>query len=557
MSDKLGARKRASRAIKHFFIETFRTHSRAEYINFMSRGFSKNNSTGINKTYPWFYVRAFILFFALFVVNLLVLKVTDNPLYLPSVLFLGGIAVTVPFFVFLYELYPERDLSMTFLLGLLVIGGSLSSFLCQTIYTAIVADNGWLLAVEAGVTEEFFKALITILCIVLFKPKNAFGAFLIGAAVGSGFAISEDMGYLYSHQLWYSNYGFANRIQAIVGVFVDRGASTFVTHTLWTAAIGWAFARFKKPFLNFKFYGIALISVALHIIWDFPIKGVIQGLTICACSVAAVLLNVEIIYSSRRKVIDDDFETAGEQLEMPQKALPATVKVKNSAYFSQAGNLVISIFLFVACAGWLLFCWIAYPPQYRKIYLNSPKELVYYLQGGHKVVLGEEEWLREYDYDSSSNDYVHNYENGHSVYAEQTMPYFDKYGQEYTVYYGYSFDDFDGDGVWLPKLIDVSIDFEYRAHASKIDISGEIYSVFIVNPVRDYETMPIGIICVTTMEIVPMNKTVEYIPLIISSVIFASGVVVSGALKIKSRRMYYEEQRLPFLQDNSGGNSIV
>ncbi|MDE6868646.1 MAG: hypothetical protein K2J83_05870, partial [Clostridia bacterium] len=89
--------------IIYFFKETFRARSKAEYREIFSRGLG-DSTAGVSGAFPWLYVRAFFILLILFTVNTLILRLTDNVLYIPSVTFLGGITFTVPFVILLYEL---------------------------------------------------------------------------------------------------------------------------------------------------------------------------------------------------------------------------------------------------------------------------------------------------------------------------------------------------------------------------------------------------------------------------------------------------------------------
>ena len=144
--------------ITYFFKETFRAHSKAEYKEIFTRGLNEDNS-GVSGAFPWLYVRAFFALLILFTVNTFVLRLTNNALYVPSVTFLGGITFTVPFIILLYELYPKRDLSLFFLIAVLVVGGTVSGFLAQLGYAFIPKVNDWISAVTAGVLEEVCKLI--------------------------------------------------------------------------------------------------------------------------------------------------------------------------------------------------------------------------------------------------------------------------------------------------------------------------------------------------------------------------------------------------------------
>ena len=63
--------------------------------------------------------------------------------------------------------------------------------------------------------------------------------------------------------------------------------------------IGWAFAKFRRPLINIKFWLICILSAALHYIFDFP-YGAIFILTL-ALSFGVGLALIVIIIKKERK----------------------------------------------------------------------------------------------------------------------------------------------------------------------------------------------------------------------------------------------------------------
>ena len=182
--------------ITFFFKETFRAHSKSEYREVFTRGIGEDKR-GITGSMPWLYVRAFFVLFILFTVNVLILRFTENPFYVPTVTLFGGVTFSIPLFVLLYELYPKRDLNVFKLFSLLVIGGTAAGILAQLGFSLIDSVNGWSKVILSGVTEEVAKAAVALCAIVIMKNKNAYACFLIGVSVGAGFSIIEDMGYIF------------------------------------------------------------------------------------------------------------------------------------------------------------------------------------------------------------------------------------------------------------------------------------------------------------------------------------------------------------------------
>lgn len=172
--------------ITYMFRETFRAHSKEEYREFLTRGLGDSKG-GLTGTYPWLYVRIFFILFILFTVNTVILRFTGNTLYVPTVTLLGGITFTIPFMVFLFEIYPKRDLSVLKLFGILVLGGTAAGVLTQIGYALIDISNPWYSALISGLVEEVSKAIVAVAAIMIMRNKNSYACFLIAAAVGAGF----------------------------------------------------------------------------------------------------------------------------------------------------------------------------------------------------------------------------------------------------------------------------------------------------------------------------------------------------------------------------------
>lgn len=368
----------------YFFKETFRARSKAEYKEIFSRGLNEDNG-GVSGAFPWLYVRSFFVFLVLFTVNVLVLRLTNNLLYIPSVVFLGGVTFTVPFVVLLFELYPKRDVSLFLILSLLVAGGTVAGVLTQVVYKFYNPQNGWISAVLAGGLEEVCKAIPAIATIALFRQKNAYACYLLAAAVGAGFSVIEDMGYIFV----YSDTYFVD-INSIVKLFVDRGLSSFCTHVLWTGAIGWAYSYIRKPLKSFRFFLTVLLSIALHICWDFPLDGWWQVLDIAACTIIAAAVNIAILHISRRKTLlaEVDLTAVNEQIIREAKAMGERMR------FTNAANLTYGIMWAALCVGILLLCAMPIGTDYRREKFDGKEEFITFLEDGRSFLKSRD---REYD----------------------------------------------------------------------------------------------------------------------------------------------------------------
>jgi RsiW-degrading membrane proteinase PrsW (M82 family) len=162
---------------------------------------------------------------------------------------------------------------------LLFLGGLLS--IVVSLFGFKITDlDSWLGAASAGIIEETGKALA--LLIVVNRPKFRWtlNGLLLGATVGTGFAVFESAGYALSELLTSQN-AFAMR-----EVIIDRGIlSVLGGHVLWTGLVGAALWRVRgdKPFhramlVDPKFLRVFFICVVMHMVWnqqliDLPFYG--------------------------------------------------------------------------------------------------------------------------------------------------------------------------------------------------------------------------------------------------------------------------------------------
>ena len=105
---------------------------------------------------------------------------------------------------------------------------------------------GWGAGLTAPINEEIAKGL-GFLLLVGMAPRlvrGAYDGFIVGAFVGLGFQISEDV--LYAYQGGQSTFGVA-QVQVAAATFVQRGVTGIVTHALFSAifcaGIMWVLGR--------------------------------------------------------------------------------------------------------------------------------------------------------------------------------------------------------------------------------------------------------------------------------------------------------------------------
>lgn len=356
-----------------FFKQTFRRHTGGEYSELLTRGM--HGEKGINRKYPWAYIRLFALILVLLAVFLLIIRFTYNELFAPTVIVLSSTCFNFSFLLFLYELYPKRDLSFLLVCLAMLLGGAAANVVSQVLFDVFRPSNEWLKAVYSGLFEELPKAAVTLLIIVLTGKRSPLAGFVFGAAVGCGFSIVEDMGYIFVQ----ANQLSSMNLTTVIEVAFSRGASAFCTHILWTGAVGWAYCNSKKYLANIAVYLTLLLSCGLHIAWDLPLPYVALAFVYAFCAAAAVSECICIVHYSRKKVFEsDDGETEGEESNADED----TLSKNDPEYWSHWGRFTIAFAAFLMAVIAVIYCSIPFRETYGTETFTSPESFIEFMQDG-------------------------------------------------------------------------------------------------------------------------------------------------------------------------------
>lgn len=378
-------------SITNFFRLTFRRHTGSEYSELLTRGL--HGEKGVNEKYPWAYLRMFALFFVLFAVFLLIVRFTSNELFAPTITVLASACFNLPFLMFLYELYPERDISFLAVFLAMLLGGAAADVISQILFSLVRISNPWLKAVCTGFFEELPKAAAAIVVIIISRKRSPLSGFLFGAAVGCGFSIVEDMGYIFVQ----ANEMPMMNLTTIIEIAVSRGASALCTHTLWTAAIGWAYCHFQGHLANIFFYPVTLLSCALHVCWDLPLNYVALGFVYAVCVLIACSECAAIVHTGRKKVFG-----AKSKEEAAGNADEDTLVVTDPEYWNHWGHVALVIGAFLMAVIAVIYCSIPFRETYGTETFTTPESFVAFMQEGKKLAAEED---RVYDAHNTENDY--------------------------------------------------------------------------------------------------------------------------------------------------------
>lgn len=377
MAERVSLFKRACAQVGCFFVQTFRRHTGKEYSELVTRGVLDSEDS-FNRRYPWAYIRLFAAIIILFAVFLLIVRFTSNELFSPTVVFFATISFSLPFLVLLYEIYPLNDLSLIAVALIMLIGGACSCVIAQVLFSFVKTADAWFAALYTGVFEEFAKLLPTLIIIAALKNRQPLVGFIAGAAVGCGFSIVEDLGYIFIN-----SYGVESvNLTAAIITFLERGVTSFCTHIVWTALIGWAFLYFKNSLLNPKFYAVVIFSIILHFCWDMPLAEPLNTIVCLLCALAVAAVGVPVLYLGRKRI----FEMGGESLtprfftadeRSLDKSLPE--------YYVHAGNLSLAVGAFLMAVVAIIYCAIPFREAYYTQNFKNAESFVEFMQDGYDL----------------------------------------------------------------------------------------------------------------------------------------------------------------------------
>jgi RsiW-degrading membrane proteinase PrsW (M82 family) len=220
---------------------------------------------------PWLYSRVFFLFAMTFLGLLALLRIFENILAYPGIIFIGALAVPFSLLIFFWELNAPRNVNIFDVIKIFFFGG-VSSLLLTMIFSRIivVGEVDYYGAIMIGVIEESAKFVVVAYFLRGSKRKYILNGLLLGAAVGAGFAVFETAGYEFAYGL---------QIPIMMRIIYTRGVLAFGGHIVWAAMSGAALVMVKeddrlkmKHILNIRFLKYFIITIGLHAIWDMPIS---------------------------------------------------------------------------------------------------------------------------------------------------------------------------------------------------------------------------------------------------------------------------------------------
>ena len=229
---------------------------------------------------PWVFSR--ILFYGFAAATLLLWALTNfgNPILIPGFMFFSCTVVPVATFLFLIELCGADKATPYRLVRAFLFGGVWSLIISSILYQIVGDGPGSLLGASiAGPIEETGKLLAAILIARKWcDSRRVRDGILIGAAIGTGFAVFETAGYLLD--AFFLEINFFNKNDnwdgsVLASVLIGRAVLSPFCHVIWTAiTVGalWRAAAGQPISINvlkdFRFLRFFYLAIALHMIWN-------------------------------------------------------------------------------------------------------------------------------------------------------------------------------------------------------------------------------------------------------------------------------------------------
>ena len=202
----------------------------------------------------------------LYIILLLILVLTVNPIIFPTVVMVGNFMVPVAFVVFLYErryfshLTPQT-VSLAFLYG-----GLVGVIAASILWALFIRNLDLVSTLKIGFIEEFAK-ILGVVAIARHKWHDSeMDGLILGAAVGMGFAALESTGYAFAAFLQ-SN----GSISAAVEITLLRGLLSPMMHGTWTAILASVLFRESRNGrfrINPYVIGAYVFVSILHSMWN-------------------------------------------------------------------------------------------------------------------------------------------------------------------------------------------------------------------------------------------------------------------------------------------------
>jgi len=213
------------------------------------------------------WVQILVAGLTLWLTSLVVTLLTANANLVPTLILLGSFLVPVTFVAWSFDRWRDEHLTAELIVKAFVVGGLLGILAAAVLETYLLEPSPWLF-LGVGLIEEAAKVGALIFVTRHLARRHGRDGFVLGAAVGFGFAAFESAGYAFNALLTVEGLS----LTALVETELVRSLLAPFGHGLWTAILGGVLFREARAD-QFRFNRAVLLMYlwvsVLHALWDY------------------------------------------------------------------------------------------------------------------------------------------------------------------------------------------------------------------------------------------------------------------------------------------------
>jgi RsiW-degrading membrane proteinase PrsW (M82 family) len=213
------------------------------------------------------WIQIFLVGLTLWLTSLVVTLLTGNANLVPTLILLGSFLVPVTFVAWSFERWRDAHITAELIVSAFLVGGLLGVLAAALLETYLLEPSP-LLFFGVGLIEEAAKLGALVFVTRHLARRHGRDGFVLGAAVGFGFAAFESAGYAFNALLTVKGLS----LTALVETEMVRSVLAPFGHGLWTAILGGVLFR-EAAAGRFRFNRAVLLMYLwvslLHTLWDY------------------------------------------------------------------------------------------------------------------------------------------------------------------------------------------------------------------------------------------------------------------------------------------------
>lgn len=293
---------------REFFGEVLKPHNHDEAEEIFAAG-TKTTTPSVqnianDKVQPWLFSRILLIIIFTGILLSVLTNLNQQLGDLIAVDVVLTIAVPLSALVLFFEINIFKNISFYRVIKIMLIGGCMALILTIILSQFFpISGLNFTGALVTGIIEETAKIMIATYFISKLDIKNIFNGLLIGAAVGTGFAVFENIQYM----------GLGNQIATAQAAFI-RSFLSISDHTEWCAIATAALVIAKgsqrittSTFTDKRFLRFFVLVILIHTMWDWSIFNNIMYLRYLILAVITWVTVFILIHAALRQLKEIQF----------------------------------------------------------------------------------------------------------------------------------------------------------------------------------------------------------------------------------------------------------